>query len=422
MKEEFLHHLWRLKRFEIKNLKSVSNEEIQIIHGGFHNHNSGPDFENARIRIGSQVWAGNVEIHVRSSDWLKHKHQNDPAYNNVILHVVYEYDQEIFIGNNLSPIPTIVLDGRFNEKLYLEYEKFLNNSLIIPCASQLSTVDSLIRESMIDRVLVERLEQKAQIISELLTQNKQDWNETFYQWISRGFGLKVNADPMLDLAQNIPQQILGKHKDNLFQLEAILFGVSGLIEEGEDDYTLKLAKEFKFLSHKYQLKELEKVIWKFSRIRPMSFPTLRLAQFAAMIFKSENLFSEILGIGDIKSFQNLFDLEVSEYWNTHYRFGNSTEMFSGTPGEEFINIQIINVIVPFLFIYSTIKKEPFYKQRALDILDQLKPENNKITKVFKDLGFSIDSGYRSQAIIQLDQYYCKPKKCLNCSIGTHLLK
>jgi hypothetical protein len=426
MSEEFLHYLWKFQNFTKTGLVSTEGEPVTIIHPGIHNSDAGPDFSNARIQIGGQLWAGNVEIHIQSSDWVRHGHQNDEAYGNVILHVVYEDDKEV-PDQNGTPIPAITLKSRFDEYLYWRYEQLVGTQDVIPCAPQFPQVDTFIKETMLERVLVERLEQKSLLIEDLWLKNNKDWNETFYQWMARGFGLKVNAEPMLILARSVPQAILAKHKDNLFQLEALLFGVSGLLgavanEDESDDYANQLMNEFAFLKSKYQLDSLKASIWKFARLRPPSFPGVRIGQFAALIHRSESLFSKILGTGSLKVLQQLLSDSPSIYWREHYRFGVAHKRTKGGMGDAFQQTLIINVIIPFLFIYGKIKDEPFYRQRALDLLDQMAPENNKITRVYKELGLAIKSGYQSQAAIQLYNAYCGCKKCLNCSVGIHLIK
>ena len=319
-----------------------------------------------------------MEIHIRASDWVKHNHQKDASYKSVVLHVVYENDKDVsFFREDNIAIPTLELKGKFDEKFFWHYQRFISSNEIIPCASQVKSVDNYIRENLLERMLVERLESKAKTIMAILESNKGDWNETFYQWMCRGYGLKINAEPMLLLARNLESRIIAKHKNDLFQLEAFLFGMSGLIS-GKGSYEEGLEKDFNFLKKKYSLVSLDSSIWKFFRTRPNGFPTLRLAQLAALLHKRENLFSEILGIGDIDALKSILSSQPSNYWKEHYRFGVKSKKALGAPGEKFLEILIINVIVPFLFIYGTIKDESFYKQRALDLLDQLRTETNKV--------------------------------------------
>lgn len=421
MTEEFLHYLWRFRKFQQLGLNTVSGEAVTIIHTGNHNHDAGPDFSEAKIQIGAQLWAGNLEIHVLSSDWNKHGHTGDAAYDNVILHVVYEDDKPV-LDKNGQAVPTLVLKGLFDEQAYWKYEQLVRAQEVIPCAGQFAAVDEMIKETMLERALVERLEMKAAIIKDLWEQNNRNWNETFYQWMARGFGLKVNAEPMLMLARSLPQNILAKHKDHLFQLEALLFGTAGMLKDVEDDYALELNREYQFLKSKYGLEEMEASIWKFARLRPPSFPTVRIGQFAALIHRSENLFSKVLGIGSLKVLEQLLSDSPSIYWREHYRFGSEHNRTKAGMGKVFQETLVINVVVPFLFIYGKMKEENFYCQRAMDLLDQMSGEDNKVTRVYKNLGLEITTAFRSQATIQLNQRYCSLKKCLNCSIGIHLIR
>lgn len=421
MTEDFLHYLWRFKKFKTHSLRTVQDQPILIYQAGTINTDSGPDFSNARISIDEQLWAGNVEIHRRSSDWDRHGHQSDKAYNNVILHVVYEHDRDVYNTNGIS-LPTLELQGLFNEQLYIHYEQLLSNKAAIPCENHLKYIPGIIRESQVERALVQRLGEKCELITQWLHQNKNDWNATFYQWLCRGSGLKVNAEPMRILAQNIPWVVILKHKHRLDHLEALFFGVAGMLEEARDEYSDHLLKEFRFLKHKYQLPELGSEIWKYARLRPAAFPTLRIAQCAALLHTNTTLFQEVMKAGTVDQLKVLLTIEVSDYWKEHYRFGKITDERSGIIGETFRDTLIINVMVPFLFVYGMYKDEPFYKQRAMDLLDQMKAENNAVSRIYKNLGFEMKTAFHSQGVIQLNTHYCKPKKCLNCAIGIDVMK
>lgn len=422
MTEDFLQYIWKFKKFQILNLTDIKGQSLEIIKVGQQNFDAGPDFLGAVIKVDGQLWAGNLEIHTKSSDWRKHKHQNDPAYKNVILHVVYEHDKDIeFFEDNID-IPTLILKGKLKENLYWNYERMLQSEGAIPCASQINHVPQIFKQGMLEQTLVERLEDKTTHINRLFIQNKGDWDQTFYQWLARGFGLKVNAEPLQMLSNVLAEKVLKKHKNDLFQMEALLFGCSGFLKTTEDEYQTALAKEYLFLKGKYKLEELDNSIWKFSRMRPNAFPTLRLAQFAALSFESQSLFSKILSIGDVSQLRSILKSDVSDYWQNHYRFGLPAKSSTGNMGEKFVEILIINVIVPFLFVYGLKKDESFYRSRAVDLLDQIKPEDNKVSRIFKSLNFDLDTAYHSQGAIQLHQNYCEAKKCLNCKLGTHLMK
>jgi Protein of unknown function (DUF2851) len=401
MREDFLHYLWRTRRFDLTDLKTTKGETINIQNFGEHNHNAGPDFLNATIRIGDTTWAGNVEMHVKASEWSQHKHQNDKAYNNVILHVVFEENEHIF-KENTEGVATLELRERIPEGIAQKYWSLMHNEHWIPCQQQFYTVSELTKTLWMERLLVERLEEKTEAIATSLYQNKMDWEETFYQFIARSFGAKVNAEPMEWLARSLPHRVLAKHKNNLFQVESLIFGQSGLLDKGfEDEYPTLLTKEHAFLSHKHQLTPIETVAWKFSKLRPNNFPTIRLAQLASLVHQSTHLFSKVLESDSIENIKSLFDVKISAYWHTHYTFDTPSVLRPKTIGDDALNLIIINTIAPFLFYYGKLKKEETIKDRAFAFLEQLKPESNNITEGWQRLGLEPKSAYNSQALIQL---------------------
>jgi Protein of unknown function (DUF2851) len=432
MREDFLHYLWRTRRFDLANLKTTKGESIDIQDFGEHNPNAGPDFLNATIRIGDTTWAGNVEMHVKASEWMQHGHQNDKAYNNVILHVVFEEDKTILTQNMVAQHPdtigtegvaTLELRERIPEGIAQKYWSLMHNEHWIPCQQQFYTAPELTKTLWMERLLVERLEEKTEAIAASLDRNKMDWEETFYQFIARSFGAKVNAEPMEWLARSLPHRVLAKHKNNLFQVESLIFGQSGLLEKGfEDQYPTLLTKEHAFLSHKHQLTPIETVAWKFSKLRPNNFPTIRLAQLASLVHQSTHLFSKVLESDSIENIKSLFDVKISAYWHDHYTFDTPSVLRPKTIGDDALNLIIINTIVPFLFYYGKLKKEETIKDRAFAFLEQLKPESNNITEGWQRLGLEPKSAYNSQALIQLKNKYCDKKKCLQCAIGNAIVK
>jgi hypothetical protein len=422
MREDFLHYLWRTRRFNLENLKTTKGEAIVIQNFGEHNPNAGPDFLNATIRIGDMIWAGNVEMHVKASEWMQHGHQNDKAYNNVILHVVFEENEPI-LKENTEGVATLELRERIPEGIAQKYWSLMHNEHWIPCQQQFYTVSELTKTLWMERLLVERLEEKIEAIATSLDQNKMDWEETFYQFIARSFGAKVNAEPMEWLARSLPHRVLAKHKNNLFQVESLIFGQSGLLDKGfKDEYPTLLAKEHAFLSHKHQLTPIETVAWKFSKLRPPNFPTIRLAQLASLIHQSSHLFSKILERDSVEAIKQLFDVKISSYWHDHYTFDTPSVLRPKTIGDDALNLIIINTIVPFLFYYGKLKKEDTIKDRAFAFLEQLKPESNNITDGWQRLGLEPQSAYNSQALIQLKNKYCDKKRCLECAIGNAIVK
>lgn len=421
MTEDFLHYIWKYKYYEAKPLVTQDGKEVEIISSGIHNTNSGPDFFNAKIKIGDTTWVGNVEIHINASDWNKHLHFKDEAYNNVILHIVYHADEKIY-NFKKQEVPTASI--HFDRKIYEKYEKLTCSNTEIACAEFVSKVDNFTIFNWIDKILVERLEQKTLIVENLLETTKNDWNECFYIFLARSFGSNLNAYAFEMLAKSLSQKILAKHKSNLFQLEALLFGQAGMLNDTkiDDVYFLKLRKEYHFLQKKYKLKPIEEYLWKFLRLRPVSFPTIRISQLAKLIHQSNSLFSSIAESQKLKDLENFFQLEVSDYWETHYTFGgNQTKKKSKSLGKKSINGLIINSIIPFLFLYGKKKKQENIQQKAIDWLEEMKPETNKIISNWVKLGAEIKNAYQSQAYIQLMNEYCKPEKCLQCAIGNKIL-
>jgi len=421
MPEEFLQHIWEHRLFSSESLKTEAGESLEILDTGKRNTDSGPDFFNARIRIGNTTWAGNIEIHVRSSDWLKHQHQNDKAYDSVVLHVVETMDGVIARSNG-EEIPVLVL--QYPEKLAANYQRLLNAVSWIPCEEQFYKVNPIVLQLGFNRLMIERLESKTDEILIRLEQNNNDWNETFYQVLARAFGFKVNALPFELLARSLPLSVLGKHRNNLFQLEALLFGNAGLLNKQllGDDYFLKLRDEYSFLYKKYQLKAIEAHLWKFLRLRPVNFPTVRISQLAALIHDSEILFSKITETASLDSLCSQFHVKASEYWNSHYNFNKkSSKTAEKELGDASIQILIINVVIPFLFVFGEKQNKPELKNRALEFLEKIPAEENSVIKKWNTIGVSARSAFESQALLQLKNAYCEQKKCLNCHIGTKLI-
>ena len=421
MREDFLHYLWRLKRFDISNLKTTEGTPIELLKVGDHNHHAGPDFTDARIRIGDTTWAGNVEIHLNSSDWHRHGHHLDAAYQNVILHVVLEEDEVIRLENG-ERLPCLELKNRVPSKLAGSYLKLLHAENWIPCERNIPGVPEITQKLWLERLLVERLEKKTSLIQERLAANNNDWETTFYQVLARSFGTKVNTEPFEQLARSFPLKLIRKHQNSLMQIEALLFGQSGLLEgEFQDDYPQRLQKEAIFLRKKYGLQPLQKVQWKFMRMRPANFPTVRIAQFASLLFSATHLFSKVLATENLKEIGQVFDLKLSFYWYTHYRFDKLSSRRPKNLGAATIQSILINTIVPFLFYYGKARNEANFKDRALQFLDSLKPEENHIIQKWTDLGMQPDSAGQTQALLQLKQAYCDKKRCLECAIGHSIL-
>lgn len=351
MREEFLQFVWEHHLFSKGELQTVDGRPIKILSAGRANYDSGPDFFNARVQIADTIWAGNIEVHHKSSQWFQHKHDTNPAYNNVILHVVELFDKPVIV--NGEELPTFVMS--YPTELFENFEQLLKSKKWIACEDKLPSVDPFILRFWYSSLMTERLQSKTQSILEILGQNTNNWNETFYQLIARNFGLKTNAIPFELLSRSLSLQLLSKHKNSLVQIEALLFGQAGFLNETllGDDYYLSLRNEYSFLYKKYNLAGIDAHLWKFLRLRPVNFPTIRIAQLAALINQSTALFSKILETNNLDEIQKLFDVTASEYWNTHYRFNKiSSENKPKHLGDTVFQNLVINTIAPLLFVYG----------------------------------------------------------------------
>jgi len=421
--EDFLHYVWQFRSFDYIDLQTAGGESLKIINPGLLNKNAGPDFFHAKIEIGDTIWAGNVEIHLKSSDWLKHNHQKDPAYENVILHVVYEHDAEIKRMDN-TVLPVLELKSRISANLIKKYEKLFLTLTDFPCIAQIGNVDPLIVDSFLARTLIERFEQKTAVVTETLNELKGNWDETFYRFMARNFGFKINALPFELLAKAVPQNIYSKHKNNPHQIEALVFGAAGFLnDQFEEEYPQKLKAEFSFLQKKYKIKPVEISVWKFMRMRPQNFPTIRLAQFAALIVKANHLFSKVMEIKDIAQLRALFEnLPVNDYWKKHYHFKKETAGVNIQIGKASVDNILLNTVALFLFAYGKHTATQFYINRAVRLLESLPAEENAIIDKFTGAGVKIEHAFASQGILQLKKQYCDEKKCLSCDIGIKILK
>lgn len=422
MQENFLHFVWRLRRFRLQGLQTTTGDQIEIVEIGQHNHNAGPDFLNARIRIAGTLWAGNVEMHLRSSEWLTHRHQDDPNYDNVILHVVLDED-EVIKHREGERIPCLNLRPYLPAGLAKQYLRLLHSEQWISCQQQLYNVPEVTKNLWLDRLLVERLEERTQALAERLERNNGDWEETFYQHLAWGFGLKVNAEPFAWLAESLPLKILLRHKDKLTQLEALIFGQAGMLEGTfQDAYPQQLQNEYHFLQKKYQLQAISANHWKFMRMRPANFPSIRLAQWATLIFRTGQLFSKMLVATNLKEIENAFVVELSNYWQTHFRFDRPGKKSNKSLGQSRIHLLVINIIAPFLFLYGKRRGDEQYQDRALQLLAAVPAERNHIITAWAGLGIKAEQAAQSQALLQLKKNYCDQKRCLDCAIGCNILK
>ncbi len=422
MKEQLLHYAWRTRRFSSENLVTTKGEPIEILHPGHLNNDAGPDFLLARIKIGDTVWAGQVEMHLRSSDWQKHGHQHDPAYDNVILHVVYEDDLPVHRAGG-SPIPCLEMKNRISRRLAIHYERLIHTESWVPCAERLSEADELTRSLWLDRMATERLQAKADQMAEALQLQEWDWEEVCFQFLSRSLGGKVNAEPMQMLAERTPLSLIRKYRNSLFQVEALLFGQSGLLDgDFEEEYPQRLQQEYRFLQRKHGLQPLPATTWKYLRLRPANFPAFRIAQLATLVFQQTGLFSKIAAASSLPELANLFEVKLSNYWRSHYTFGKKAVRPPRRLGEQAIRLIIINAIAPLLFLYGQRQGGEKASTLALRLMEELEPEANSIISRWSATGLSPGSAFHSQGLLHLKQQYCNKSRCLECAIGHALLK
>ncbi len=424
MQESFLHYVWQLQYFDKEKLTTTDGEELTVRKPGHANTHAGPDFSEAKIKIGNIDWVGSVEVHIKSSDWNTHNHQHDGAYDNVILHVVWHDDKPVLRSDGAS-IPTLELRQRVSPELLLSYRKLVESAQPIPCERSLSSVNELTRISMLEKAVMQRLEKKAEAIAAQLQANKGDWEETTYQTLSRNFGFKVNGDPFEQLARAVPYKILLKHLNQPVQVEALLFGAAGLLQkEIPDDYFQLLQREYGVLSAKYNLKSVQLKVsqWRFLRLRPANFPTLRVAQWAGVLGATANLFSRMKEAGTLNEVMHLFQTQQSSYWQTHYRFGKTAKAEVAALGEGSIYNLIINSVVPLLVAYGKQHDDQAMIDKAIGWLQNIPPEKNNILQSWGACGWHVKNAFDSQGLIELHNAFCLPRLCLHCTIGASLVK
>lgn len=424
MKEEFLHYLWKYRLYDPDSFFDADNTPIEVLSPGEHNPDSGPDFFNARISIGGTLWAGNVEIHTKASHFDSHGHNSDHAYDNVILHVVAENDRKIF---NARGEELLTVKMEFNPDLYESYTGLINNPSTIACQGQLSSLDPFFIRHWLHSLVIERLQSKSGLLDSIYRESGNDWDETCYKAITRYFGFRVNAEPFEMLANTLPFKIIRKHSDNRMQIEALLFGSAGLLDEGlfkeamADSYYRELIREFRILSSKYSLIPLHGWIWKFSKLRPVNFPTIRISQLAAMLTVSGGLFSRIISSESINQLRKVFEVSASAYWNDHYLFGRKSRAAVKNTGTQATDIILINAVAPLIFVYGRFHDNPLICERAISFLEEICPEENSVMKEWRKAGPEPESAFFTQALLQLVNEYCKKRRCLSCRIGSILI-
>ena len=419
--EALLHYAWENKLYVSGSFTTTDGIPFEIIDPGIRNAHAGPDFFNAKIKLDDKIWVGNIEIHTKSSNWYKHCHEKDKAYNSVILHVVESVDNAEIKDESGRLIPQWIM--KLHPFVKENYDFLLNNNSPIPCLGRITEINEVYLTDWKSALLTERLERKANTILQLLDIYKDDWNEVFYICLARNFGFGINNDAFERLSKSLPLKYILKHQDSGKQVEALFLGQAGLLEkeDQEDEYYLFLQNEYRFLRKKYNLQMLEPQIFKSLRIRPDNFPHIKIVQLAGFIRKGQSLFSKILETEEIKDFHVLFSSEIEAYWMTHYHFEKSSTSKPKNLGYSAINILLINTIVPLFFAYGIKKNQEIYREKALQLILSVKAESNHIITSFAHSGIKIDNAGDSQALIQLKREYCEKKKCIYCRIGYRLL-
>lgn len=417
MTERLLQYIWQFQYFNAKDLLTEEGESLQVIHPGTLNTNQGPDFTDAKIKIDNTVWAGSTELHINTSDWKNHKHSADKNYRNVVLHVVWNADVDLEL-----PFSTLVLQDKVPKMLLHKYAELMNADSFIPCEKNIQSVNELTWQSWKERLLVERLEAKTKQVFDYLDKNNNHWEETLWWLMAKNFGIKLNSVAFEKIAQSISINILAKHREQVHQVEALLFGQAGLLDfKFTEDYPKLLQREYQFLKNKYNLKKIEGSLV-FLRMRPLNFPTIRLAQLAMLVHESLHLFSKLKESRELKEVRSLLQLTANDYWHYHYVFDEPTAFKKKKLGNQMLDNILINTVIPVLFAYGHYHNENIFKDKALKWFEEIRAEKNTITKGFTLLHVANKTAFDSQSLIQLKNEYCNKKRCLDCSVGNLLLR
>ncbi|SHJ52218.1 DUF2851 family protein [Pseudozobellia thermophila] len=423
MREDLLHFIWKYKKLSIGELFSTDGEPIELLDVGTHNHLAGPDFFNAKVSIGGQLWAGNVEIHLRSSDWYAHGHEKDPNYNNVILHVVWEHDTEVFRSDN-SPLPSLELKNYISERVLTNYRALFDKRDVsfVNCERNLAQVDSFVMGAWLERLYFERLERKSNGVAALLAASNNDWEEVLFKLLLRSFGSKINADAFKGLGEALEFKVVRKLRPDLMKLESVLLGMAHLLsdETVHDGYYIGLKQEFEYQKSKFGLENEAVRRPSFFKLRPANFPTLRLSQLANLYHAHETLFAKVVGSSHVNELYRLFDVGASPYWQNHFSFGKPSKNSAKRLTKKFIDLLILNTVLPLKFCHAR-KIGMAVHEEILGIIAGLAAEENSIISNFKKQGVSVKNGMESQSLLQLYDYYCTKNKCLQCRIGASLL-
>jgi len=421
MREDFIHYIWKHKKFQFTGLKTTKEKQIEIINSGEHNHDSGPDFFNAQIKIDEQVWAGNVELHLKSSDWYAHHHESDTAYDNVILHVVWNHDTEVFRKDN-SELDTLVLKDYISNDSIVGYQRlFDQNQKWINCENDFASVDDFVINKWLERLFFERLERKSDEIMTLLHNSKNDWEAVLFKMLAKNFGLKANGASFLNISNSFDFSILRKERLKIKNLEALFFGQGGLLEENSENvYYNELKSIYEYQRNKYKLDNTWIVPLKFFRLRPPGFPTIRLSQLANLYHCNSGLFSDIIESSSLEDIYGKLSIPPSVFWQTHYTFKKSSRQSKKKLTKAFIDLLIINTIIPLKFSYARHQGKNI-DDELINWISILNSEHNGIVEKFNELRKVSINAMHSQALIQLKTNYCDKNKCLHCAIGNSIL-
>lgn len=421
MKEDFLHYLWQFQKWNFLPLKTVASETIVVHKPGQYLQQAGPDFFNALIEIEDQLWAGTVEIHLKSSDWFAHHHEKDVHYENVILHVVWEHDMEIYRQDG-SIIPTMCLKEFVSHDLVADYNQFMLPKTWIYCEKQIKMVPQFQMISWLERLFFERLERKSEFIETMLLKTTFDWEAVLFQTLTKNFGLNQNGQVFLNMAQKIPFSIVRKESHDLLSLESLFLGASGLLEtNSEDVYVKKLQKQWSFLQDKYKLDITCVQKPTFFKLRPDNFPTIRFVQLASLYHQHHQLFYALIQTNSYHDIQKMFKVKISDYWQTHYNFNHESPKKSKQMTSAFVDLILINSIIPLKFIYAKHQGEDV-ADKLMSILISLPNEKNNIIDKFAFWGIKASNSFESQALIELKTQYCEHRKCMQCAVGAYCLK